>query len=62
MRGRGLWESGAALMSRSGWNDGGWRGSKIEGQRGPVARGGRSEEIFGDLVGCGRECNSDRGR
>jgi hypothetical protein len=23
---------------------------------------GRSEEIFGDLVGCGRECSSNRGR
>ncbi len=33
-----LWRSGAALMSGSGWNDGGWRGGKIEGQRGPVKR------------------------
>jgi len=52
VRRRGLWWSGAALMSEDGWNADGGRGERIKGQ------GGSEEEVedqrdFGDLVGCG---------
>jgi len=46
MRRRGLWRSGVALMSWSGWNDNGWGGGKIEGQGGPVEKKKEDQRKF----------------
>jgi len=62
VRRHGLWRSGASLMKQE-WME--RRRMERRQDRRPKRTGGeegRSKEIFGDLVGCGRECSSDRGR